>query len=105
MTTSDTLTLAGVWRAETSARGLAAGFVAWVWRVALTPLREWRGAGMARLVALVVALVLVADAALCALIVARVPYTEIDWRAYMAQVRARSSAGGGDGRFARSSGS
>ena len=49
MTTSDTLTLAGVWRAETSARGLAAGFVAWAWRVALTPLREWRGAGMARL--------------------------------------------------------
>ena len=45
------------------------------------------------------------EAALCALIVLRVPYTEIDWRAYMAQVRARSSAGGGDGRFARSSGS
>ena len=50
---------------------------------------------MARLVALVVALVLVADAALCALIVARVPYNEIDWRAYMAQVRARIAAPGG----------
>ena len=51
---------------------------------------------MARLVALVVALVLVADAALCALIVARVPYTEIDWRAYMAQMRAINAGGGAD---------
>ena len=46
MTTGDdTLTLTGLWRAETSARGLAAGFVAWAWRVALTPLRAERGVG------------------------------------------------------------
>ncbi|KAI9826093.1 MAG: dolichyl-P-Man:Man(5)GlcNAc(2)-PP-dolichol alpha-1,3-mannosyltransferase [Thelocarpon impressellum] len=31
-------------------------------------------------------LLLAADAALCALIIYRVPYTEIDWRAYMEQI-------------------
>lgn len=59
----------------------------------------------ARCAAAVSALLCAFELVFCVAIIAKVPYTEIDWRAYMAQVRARSSAGGGDGRFARSSGS